>query len=242
MTNVIEIRQLEKSFSIGQRKRKKVLHALNLSVPHGSIYGFLGPNGAGKSTTIKLLLHFLHADRGNLSIFGKSVTTVETKRNIGYLSEYPCFYSQITVQETLLFAGRLCGLSSDILKERSNALLQRVNLLDAASLRVAACSKGMQQRLGLAAALIHDPELLILDEPMSGLDPIGRHLVKELIQEMHGQGKTVFFSTHILSDIEDLCDHIGLVHKGRMLYEGDLKTFIRDTSLEKAFLSMVQGQ
>ena len=211
-------------------------------MPEGSIFGFLGPNGAGKSTTIKLLLRFLHADQGRLTIFGSPVTAENNKKRIGYLSEYPCFYSQITVLETLLFAGRLCGLPPDLLKARAMPLLRRVNLQDAATLRVAACSKGMQQRLGLAAALIHDPELLILDEPMSGLDPIGRHLVSQLILELHSQGKTIFFSTHILSDIENLCDHIGLVHKGRMLYQGELKTFTKDVPLEQAFLSMVQEQ
>lgn len=242
MANVIEIQGVEKSFVVGLKKKKKVLHSLQLNVPGGAIYGFLGPNGAGKSTTIKLLLNFMNADKGDLKLFGNPITSVDNKKRIGYLSEYPCFYSQITVMETLLFAGRLCGLSADVLRQRAMPLLRRVNLHDAATLRVAACSKGMQQRLGLASALIHDPELLILDEPMSGLDPIGRHLVRELILELRDQGKTIFFSTHILSDIENLCDQVGLVHKGRMLFQGALKEFTKGRPLEEVFLSMVQEQ
>jgi ABC-2 type transport system ATP-binding protein len=239
-TSAIEISGTSKSFGSG-RKKNHVLHDLTLTVAQGEVFGFLGPNGAGKSTTIKLLLHFLRPDTGDLRIMGHTVGKEEFRHRIGYLSEFPFFYDHLSARETLLLSGRLSMMSKTMLQERIPLLLARMNLSDAADRRVGGFSKGMKQRLGMANALIHDPEVLIFDEPMSGLDPLGRHLIKGIITELHQQGKTIFFSSHILSDIEDLCDRIGIVHRGRLLYLGGLTEFLADgEGLEERFVSIIR--
>ncbi len=236
----IEIIGASKSFGSGRRKNL-VLHDVSLIVQRKEIFGFLGPNGAGKSTTIKLLLHFLRPDQGSLRILGHEIGRDEFRYQIGYLAEFPFFYDHLTARETLLFSGRLSRMNQAVLRDRITFLLERMNLADASDRRVGGFSKGMKQRLGMANALIHDPEVLIFDEPMSGLDPLGRYLMKELIAELQSQGKTVFFSSHILSDIEDLCNRIGVIHRGRLLYTGDLKNFVTNgTTLEKRFVQVIQ--
>ncbi|MDP2105231.1 MAG: ABC transporter ATP-binding protein [Desulfobulbaceae bacterium] len=229
MTTAIAIDRLNKSF--GSRGKKNLaLHNLSLTIAPGEVFGFLGPNGAGKSTTIKLLLHFLKPDSGTLSILGHTVGQDEFRNQIGYLSEFPFFYDHLSARETLQLSGRLSGMSSQALRERIPLLLARMNLTEAIDRRVGGFSKGMKQRLGMANALIHDPQVLIFDEPMSGLDPLGRHLIKNIIIDLRQQGKTVFFSSHILSDIEDLCDRIGIVHRGHLLYSGELQDFIKGSA------------
>ena len=236
----IEIISLDKGFGSG-RTRKQVLRDLSLTIAQGEVFGFLGPNGAGKSTTIKLLLHFLKPDSGSLRILGKTVGQEEFRHRIGYLSEVPVFYDHLTARETLLLSGRLSGMARQAIDQRIPILLERMTLTEAADRRVGGFSKGMKQRLGMANALVHDPEVLIFDEPMSGLDPIGRHQIKSLIAELKQQGKTIFFSSHILSDIEALCDRIGVIHQGVLLYSGGLGDFLGPgISLEERFVSVIE--
>ena len=236
----IEMLNLAKTFGPARKKKQAVVN-LSLRISQGEVFGFLGPNGAGKSTTIKLLLHFLRPDSGSLRIQGNIVGKEEFRRRIGYLSEFPFFYDHLTARETLLLSGRLSGMSGALLMNRTPMLLERMKLTDAIDQRVGSFSKGMKQRLGMANALIHDPMVLIFDEPMSGLDPLGRHLIKGLIAELRAQGKTVFFSSHILSDIEDLCDRIGIIHRGRLLYCGDLAEFVPNGAhLEERFVEIIR--
>lgn len=239
-TPVIEINDVSKTFGT-DRRRHQALDGLSLTVRQDEAFGFLGPNGAGKSTTIKLLLHFLRPSSGSLRILGHEVGQEEYRHRIGYLAEFPFFYDHLTARETLLLSGRLSGMAGVVLKERIPVLLARMNLAESIDQRVGGYSKGMKQRLGMANALIYDPELLIFDEPMSGLDPLGRHLIKGLITELRSQGKTVFFSSHILSDIEDLCDRIGIVHRGRLLYCGGLAEFLPGGGhLEERFVELIR--
>lgn len=236
----IEITNLSKTFGTG-RKKNRALDNLSLAIQPGEVFGFLGPNGAGKSTTIKLLLHFFKPDSGSMWIMGCRVGKNEFRHHIGYLSEFPCFYDYLTARETLLLSGRLCGMEPKTLNERIPTLLARLNLVAASERRVGGFSKGMKQRLGMANALIHNPRVLIFDEPMSGLDPLGRHLIKNLILELKEAGNTIFFSSHILSDIEELCDKIGVIHAGRLLYSGDLDGFLSTgTGLEERFVSVIR--
>ena len=240
MDAAIVIDKVSKTFG-SYRGKYLALQNICLTVEPGEIFGFLGPNGAGKSTTIKLLLHFLRPGSGSLWVQGHRVGKEEFRHRIGYLSEFPFFYDHLTACETLLLSGRLSGMPGALLRDRIPVLLKRMNLSDAMDQRVGGFSKGMKQRLGMANALIHDPELLIFDEPMSGLDPLGRHLIKGLIAELHSQGKTVFFSSHILSDIEDLCDRIGIVHRGRLLYCGGLTEFLAGGGhLEERFVELIR--
>ncbi len=236
----IVVSHISKSF-IFHRKINHAVNSLSLNIVRGEVYGFLGPNGAGKSTTIKLLLHFLKPDSGSLHILGKEVGKEEFRHHIGYLSEFPIFYDHLTARETLLLSGRLSGMKKQVIDERIYQLLTRMNLAEATDSRVGGFSKGMKQRLGMANALIHNPEILIFDEPMSGLDPVGRHQIKRLISELKEQGKTIFFSSHILSDIEVLCDRIGIINKGVLLYTGGLADFGRPgEGLEDRFVTIIE--
>jgi ABC-2 type transport system ATP-binding protein len=240
ITPAIEITNLDKGFGSG-RTKNQALHDLTLTIAQGEVFGFLGPNGAGKSTTIKLLLHFLKPDSGSLRILGHTVGQEEFRHRIGYLSEFPVFYDHLTARETLLLSGRLSGMTRQVLDQRIPMLLERMTLTEAADRRVGGFSKGMKQRLGMANALVHDPKVLIFDEPMSGLDPVGRHQIKGLITELKQQGKTIFFSSHILSDIEALCDRIGVIHKGVLLYSGELGDFLATgDGLEERFVNVIE--
>ncbi|MBU0484857.1 MAG: ABC transporter ATP-binding protein [Proteobacteria bacterium] len=239
MPPAIQIDQINKSFLSG-RTTNYALNNLSLIIQKGEVFGFLGPNGAGKSTTIKLLLHFLRPDSGTMQIMGNTIGRDEFRHQIGYLSEFPCFYDHLSATETLMLAGRLSGMSKNTLHIRIPELLARMGLSDAANRRVGGFSKGMKQRLGMANALIHNPQILIFDEPMSGLDPIGRHLIKDIILELKKLGKTIFFSSHILSDIQALCDRIGIIHKGKLLYDGKLADFIQNDHLEDRFVAMIE--
>ncbi|MGB9500450.1 MAG: ABC transporter ATP-binding protein [Dissulfuribacterales bacterium] len=239
MSKAIQIEGVCKTFGSG-RKVSPVLSDLTLDVDQGEVFGFIGPNGAGKSTTIKLLLHFLRPDRGILRVMGRMVGNEEFRNQLGYLPESPCFYDHLTASETMGFAGRLSGISGAKLSESIPVLLKQVDLADGANKSVGTYSKGMKQRLGLAVALVHDPDIFILDEPMSGLDPIGRHLVKNVIDQLRTQGKTVFFSSHILGDVDDLCDRIGILHRGHLLYQGSVHEFRRSGRLEESFIKLIE--
>ncbi len=221
---------LSKTYRLGFRARKvEALAALDLAVAPGSIYGFIGPNGAGKSTTIKILVGLVRPSAGRAALFGRDISDPRARLSVGYLPENPSFHDFMRPLEVLRYLGRLSGLSGADLDRRAEALIDRVGLGHARDLTVRKFSKGMVQRLGLAQALIHDPPLLILDEPMSGLDPIGRKEVRDLILELRQQGKTVFFSTHILPDVESICDRVGMVFKGRLMKEGALQGLLDGT-------------
>lgn len=203
------------------------LNGLSLTVGRGEIFGFLGPNGAGKTTTLKILLGLSRATSGRAFLLGRLAGDVETRRRIGFLPESPYFYDYLTAEEFLNFYGQLAGLNRAVIVQRVNDLLQLVGLTDARIRQLRKFSKGMLQRIGLAQALIHDPELIILDEPMTGLDPVGRKQVRDLILSLRDRGKTVFFSTHILHDVEMICDRVGIVMKGRLVASGRVDELVR---------------
>ena len=214
---------LGKTYRLGLRMRLvRALCDLDLRVDEGSIYGFVGPNGAGKSTAIKILVGLIAPTSGSAAIFGHDIRDPEARRVVGYLPENPSFHDFLRPLEALELMGRLAGMSGASLRSRCAELLEMVGLADARDLTVRKFSKGMVQRLGLAQAIVHDPPLLILDEPMSGLDPIGRKDVRDLIFELRRRGKTIFFSTHILGDVEAVCDRVGMLLRGKLVAEGPL--------------------
>lgn len=203
----------KKDFS---RKEVPALQSLTLSVGQGEVFGFLGPNGAGKSTTIKLLLDLIRPTTGTLSINGQHVSNKAVRALIGYLPENPYFYDHLSARELLWFGGKSCGLDDRTIEQRTIKLLTDLDLINAMSRPLRSYSKGMVQRAGLALALIHDPTILILDEPMSGLDPMGRKKVFDLILTLKKEAKTIFFSSHILHDIERLCDRAAILINGTL--------------------------
>lgn len=204
-----------------------VLNGLSLSVHRGEIYGFLGPNGSGKTTTLKIVMGLMQSTSGKAEVLGKPAGDVQARRQIGFLPEAPYFYDYLTAEEFLTFYGRLAGLERAELDRRITHLLEVVGLTEARRRQLRKFSKGMLQRIGLAQALIHDPDLVILDEPMSGLDPIGRKQVRDLILGLRDQGKTVFFSTHILPDVEMICDRVGIIINGRLMAAGRVEELVR---------------
>jgi ABC-2 type transport system ATP-binding protein len=214
----IEIQGLTKSYPVGfwKKQLRPALKPLNLSVSVGETFGFLGPNGAGKTTTLKLLMGIVFPTAGSATILGKGFHDPEIKKRIGFLPEQPYFYDYLSAPELLDYYANLSGMPSTARKARIPQLLERVGLGDVGSKQLRKFSKGMLQRVGIAQAIVHDPEVLFLDEPMSGLDPLGRHEIRELIQKLKDAGKTIFFSTHILSDAEALCDRVGVIHKGEL--------------------------
>jgi ABC-2 type transport system ATP-binding protein len=222
---VIELSGVSKSYPMGfWRKRVKVLVDLSLTVCRNEIVGFLGPNGAGKTTTIKILNRLAFPDAGKVAIFGQEAgLRPESRRRIGFMPEQPYFYEYLTGEEFLGLCGHLNGLGRREIARRSRAMLERVGLDGAGRIAIRKYSKGMMQRLGLAQALLHDPELVVLDEPMSGLDPMGRMEVRNLIRELKASGKTVFFSSHIISDVEALCDRVIMLHRGSKVAEGSVE-------------------
>ena len=221
---VIECKGLEKSYRTGfLLQQRPVLTGVDFEVQPGEIYGFLGPNGSGKTTTIKILLGLARSTGGSYSLFGEPQHSVSVRRRVGFLPDNPYFYDELDGLRTMALAGRMCGLDGPTIRTRTEALLERVGLDRAAwSLPVRKYSRGMLQRLGLAQALVGDPDLLVCDEPMEGLDPIGRYEVRHLLMSLRDEGKTVFFSTHILSDIEVVCDRIGVIVHGKMRRAGTL--------------------
>ena len=195
---------------------------LSFQVKAGEIFGLLGPNGSGKTTTIKMLMGLIFPTAGEMSILGRPVPDVGAKARLGYLPENPTFYDYLRADEFLDFSARLCGMSKKARRERIPGLLKRVGLAEALNRPLRKFSKGMLQRIGLAQALIHDPDLVVLDEPLSGLDPLGRKEVRDLITALRQQGKTVVFSSHILSDVEMVCDRVGILVKGQLRDIGPL--------------------
>jgi ABC-2 type transport system ATP-binding protein len=214
----IEILGLEKTYMVGfWRKRAKcALQPLHLKVEEGEIFGFLGPNGAGKTTTLKMLMGLVFPSGGCARILGREWTDPEVKAQIGFLPEQPYFYDYLTAHELLNYYAQLSGVPGKERKGRIDEVLQRVGLTDVKGLQLRKFSKGMLQRAGIAQAILHNPKLVFFDEPMSGLDPLGRREVRDLMEQLKQEGKTVFFSTHILSDAEALCDRVAIIHKGEL--------------------------
>lgn len=219
----IEIRDLTKEYPMGLfKKRVKVLDNISMAINVGEIFGFLGPNGAGKTTTLKIILGLNRPTSGTIMILGRDHEDPTVKEELGYLPERPYFYDYLTANEFLTFYAGLFGLRGQQVKGKVVALLERVGLEDARDLPLRKFSKGMLQRIGIAQALINDPKLVILDEPMSGLDPIGRREVRDLILNLKREGKTVFFSSHIISDVEMICDRVVILNKGKVMAEGTI--------------------
>jgi ABC-2 type transport system ATP-binding protein len=214
----IEILGLEKTYSVGfwRKRPKRALHPLNFSVEDGEIFGFLGPNGAGKTTTLKLLMGLVFPTAGSARILGREWTDPEVKAQIGFLPEQPYFYDYLTAHELLEYYGQLSGVPAKERKQRVDQVLDQVGLRDVRGVQLRKFSKGMLQRVGIGQAILHDPKLVFFDEPMSGLDPIGRREVRDLMEQLKHEGKTVFFSTHILSDAEALCDRVAIIHQGEL--------------------------
>ena len=219
------------------------LRGLDLTVPARHVVGFLGPNGAGKTTTIHVLLGFVRAAGGGARIFGRDTREAVARRRIGYLPEHPDFYRFLTGRELLAMSARLFGLARRVARTRIAELLELVDLAHAADRRIGTYSRGMMQRIGLAQALVNDPELLILDEPTGGLDPLGRMAIRKIIAGLREQGKTVFFSSHELSEVELVCDSIAVLANGRLAAEGPVEELVREgQSLEQFFLTAVAGE
>jgi ABC-2 type transport system ATP-binding protein len=221
---VIRTEGLSKTYRTGFWKTKPVLalNNLNLEVFENEIFGCLGPNGAGKSTTLKLLMSLIYPTAGRAEILGESVFNLEARRHIGYLPESPYFYEYLTAEEFLTYYGSLFGFPKSELKSRVDHFLKLTDVFHARKLQLRKFSKGMLQRVGIAQAILGDPKVVFLDEPMSGLDPIGRREVRNLILQLKCEGKTIFFSTHILNDVETLCDRIAILNRGTIIGSGTL--------------------
>jgi ABC-2 type transport system ATP-binding protein len=223
----IRVEGLHKVFPVGFRRRKVyAVRGISFEVPPGAIFGFLGPNGAGKTTTIKMLTGLIRPSQGRLSIFGRDVEDLAVRQRVGYLPEQPYFYDYLTPVEILDHFARLFGLPAATRQARTRDLLDRVGLSSARSRTLRKFSKGMLQRVGVAQALVNDPDLVILDEPLSGLDPIGRKEIMDLVFDLKQQGKTVFFSSHILSDIERVCDRVVIIREGLIVAHGALSDLL----------------
>ncbi len=225
--SVVEARNLTKVFrDFWFRPKVRAVNALDLTIAEGEVFGLLGPNGSGKSTTIKLLLGLLHPTAGDVTVLGRRPGNVQAKRRIGYLPEDSYLYQHLTARETVDFHGRLFAIPRAERRRRTEALLEQVGLTDAADRPVGEFSKGMGRRVGLAQALIGDPSFVILDEPTAGLDPIGTREVKNLITELAAAGKTVLLTSHLLADVEDVCDSVMILMSGNILAQGDLRELL----------------
>jgi ABC-2 type transport system ATP-binding protein len=214
----VEILGLEKTYTTGfwRKKQKLGLKSLSLEIQQGEVFGFLGPNGAGKTTTLKMLMGLIFPTAGMARMLGRDWRDPSVRRRVGFLPEQPYFYDHLTPFELLDYYGALSGLSRSERRQRIPKLLQRVGLTEQGRVQLRKFSKGMLQRVGIAQAVLHEPDIVFLDEPMSGLDPIGRREVRDFIQDLNREGKTVFFSTHILSDAEALCDRVAVLDRGEL--------------------------
>lgn len=226
-TPAISIQNLTKEFPIPfKRERVVAVRDLSLSVEPGQVYGLLGPNGSGKSTTMKIVLGLVTPTAGRTEIFGRDSRTVESREDVGFLPENPYFYKFLTGEETLQFYGKLCGMGGAKLRERVRELLALVRLEGAAQRRIGGYSKGMLQRIGLAQALVQDPRLLVLDEPTAGVDPAGSREIRDLIIAFKSRGITVLLCSHLLGQVQEICDRIGILHQGVLVREGKLDELI----------------
>jgi ABC-2 type transport system ATP-binding protein len=230
--NILQVQNIEKTLA-----KKWVLHGVSFSVKKWEIYGFLGPNGAGKTTTMKAILGLIHPESGSIKIFWEEGLSLESKMRIGFMPENTYLYKHLTGREFLEFNGSFFGLKGEELKKTVEDLLIRVGIESSGDKYLKSYSKGMLQRVGLAQSIINKPELLFLDEPMSGLDPIGRKMVKDLLVDLRDQGTTIFFNTHILADVESICDRISIINYGHIIVEWQLvkklKWWLEDFFIEK---------
>ena len=235
---------------INRSPAQHALKGISISLKQGQTLGLIGQNGAGKSTSIRLIMGYMRPDRGKLIVLGNENPSPATRRHIGYLPETSSFPPNLTCMELLRFAGRCCDMSNNTIAERSDALLDRLGIRDARNRRLSEYSKGMQQRASFAAALIHNPDLLILDEPMSGLDPIGRAEIIDLIHDLRSQGKSILFCSHLLDDVARITDDVAILHQGHVLYNGSIADLCSQQSavqgatgisLQDAFVSIVKG-
>jgi ABC-2 type transport system ATP-binding protein len=234
----LHLSDLRKTVKVGFRARKvEILRGVDLEVACGDVFGLLGPNGAGKTTTIKVALGLMRPTAGIVEL------GVDDRADVGYLPENPYFYDYLTGREFLRFCGRLFGLDRTTLQTRVDGLLEEVGLVDAAGVQLRKYSKGMLQRIGIAQALVNDPSLVLLDEPMTGLDPVGRVEVKRIIQDLHAQGKTVLFNSHILADVAELCTRIAIMRAGVVLWTGTVSEALEEEpqGLEAFFMRTVEA-
>ena len=222
-------------------RQKRILHGITFGVREGEIFGFVGPNGAGKTTTLKVLMGLIKPSRGKASILGHDVSDTAAREHVGFLPENPYFYDHLTGRELLHFYARLSGVPGKRRAARVDQLLGWVGLTQAADTRIRTYSKGMQQRVGIAQALVHDPQVVLLDEPMSGLDPIGRKEIRDLVLRLRAEGKTVFMNTHILSDVEMLCDRVAILVGGRLRYEGAPQSILAGSERETEVVTASLG-
>ncbi|MBI3442766.1 MAG: ABC transporter ATP-binding protein [Candidatus Sungbacteria bacterium] len=234
---MIEIRNVRKSY-----EGNPVVDDLSLTVKTGSVFGFLGPNGAGKTTTIKMLVGLVRADGGTIKIDGHEPHDTPSREQIGFMPEDPYFYDRLTGMEFLMFCGQLFKKSYRKTENEYGEILKLVGIYDAANHAIATYSKGMKQRLGFAQAIVNDPAHVFLDEPLDGLDPIGRREIKGIIKKLHGDGKTIFFNSHVLGDVEEICHEIGIIHRGKLVYAGDVKQFCNGRTLEEQFVTAIEQE
>jgi ABC-2 type transport system ATP-binding protein len=244
MDNIVELKNLRVEYRAAQNAgsgRKVAVNDLNLSVRPGEVFGFLGPNGAGKTTTMNVLLGFVNATSGSACLFGVDVREPIARQRIGYLPELTYYYKFLTAEEILRFYARIFGVPRSEADARIDELIKLVELEHACKRPIKTYSKGMQQRVGLAQALINNPDLLILDEPTSGLDPLGRMKVREIIQRLKNEGKTVFFSSHELGEVETVCDRVAIINQGQLKGEGRVAELVEkhQAGLEKIFLNLI---
>lgn len=232
MTPAVEIKHLVKEFTSPSlvrgegRKKARAVDGVSLTIMPGEVYGLIGPNGSGKSTTMKALLGLLTPTAGSCAVFGKNSLKTDSRQEIGFLPENPYFYKHLSGRETLKFYGKLCGMRGKELDRRIGEMLELVSLVDAADRRIGGYSKGMLQRLGLAQALIHDPRLVILDEPTAGVDPLGSREIRDIILRLKQRGVTVFLCSHLLEQVQEVCDQVGIIFNGKMVKEGKLEDLI----------------
>jgi ABC-2 type transport system ATP-binding protein len=226
---VIETENLTQDYTTGfwRKRPARALDDLSLQVEAGEVFGLLGSNGAGKTTTFKILMGLIQPTTGTARILGAAISDVKMRARVGYLPEQPYFYDYLTAREFLVYCGALCDLPSAEARQRSTDLLNQVGLAESAGKQLRKFSKGMLQRIGLAQALINDPEVLFLDEPMSGLDPLGRREVRDFVVSLRARGKTIFFSSHILTDVEAMCDRVAILNRGRLVESGKLSDILK---------------
>ena len=244
MKHIVEIENLSKDYEVGFWVKKKVraLDNLNLQVEGGQIFGFLGGNGAGKTTTMKILMSLMYPTTGTARILGRDISDVKMRARIGYCPENPYFYDYLKARELMNYFGELFGLDKQKRNQKTEELLTKVGLDEKDwNKQLRKFSKGMLQRVGLAQSLINEPEIVFLDEPMSGLDPIGRREIRELIGELRGKGTTVFMSTHILSDIEALCDNVAILRGGKLAATGNLDDLLTKSGETQIYEITVKG-
>lgn len=243
MENVVELKNLRVEYRARSSREpaKLAVHDLSLSVRQGEVFGFLGPNGAGKTTTMNVLLGFVNPTGGEARIFGVSVQNPISRQRIGYLPELTYYYKFLTAEEILRFYAKIFGIPSNVAESRIDDLMRLVELEHARKRPIKTYSKGMQQRVGIAQALINNPDLLILDEPTSGLDPLGRMKVREIIQRLKNEGKTVFFSSHELGEVETVCDRVAIIAQGGLKEEGRVSDLMAryQCDLERIFLQLI---